>query len=678
MTPKEEAVDRIAALRQQINFHNYRYYVLDDPAVSDAEYDALFRELVDLEKAYPELITPDSPTQRVGAPPLEKFSPFVHAIPMLSLENAMTASEVTDYDRRIKKLLGIHEEIEYVVEPKMDGLAVEVIYENGRLAGAGTRGDGFVGEDVTPNIKTIRSLPWELLTPVEGPPLPNRLAVRGEVYLDKKDFETLNSDRERAGEPIFANPRNAAAGSLRQLNSSITAKRRLKIYFYGVGLVDGYEPDAQWRTLQELKAWGLPVNPLSEVRAGEKEAVRYFDDLAARRHLLPYEIDGVVLKVNRCDWQQKLGVKSRSPRWAVAFKFSPDQARTRIEDIIVQVGRTGVLTPVAVLEPIAVGGVTVRRATLHNQDEIERKDIRIGDTVLVRRAGEVIPEVIEVVEAERTGNEKPFRIMPRCPSCHEEVVRLPGESVHRCLNQTCPAQLKAAIRHFAGRDAMDIEGLGAKVVSLLVDKGMVKSAADLYRLRIEDLEGLAGFAAKSSRNLISSIERSKETKLASFLFALGIQHVGSQIAQMLADRFGSVDALRKAPKEELENMTGVGEKIASSITSYFANPANEKLLEDLLASGVNVEPPHTIPTGVRDEFWKGKTVIFSGTLTSMTRQKAAELVTARGSRTVNSVTGNTDIIVVGENPGSKLTKAKELGILIMDEKEFLDRMEGGA
>ncbi len=680
MISKEQAAERIARFRREIEEHNYRYYVLDAPEISDAAYDGLFRELVALEAAHPELVSPDSPTQRVGAPPLDKFSPFEHSIPMLSLENAMNPSELLDFDRRVKKLLEVDGPLQYVAEPKMDGLAVEVVYEDGGFVGAGTRGDGFTGEDVTLNINTIRALPRRLLSLPDAATLPPKLAVRGEVFMNKKDFEALNEKRLAAGEAPFANPRNAAAGSLRQLDSSVTAARPLKIYCYGIGAPEGYDPDSQWKILQDLKAWGLPVNPLCKICEGVEETLRYFNHFADIRDRLPYEIDGMVVKVNRCDWQKALGEKARSPRWAIACKFHPDQERTRILDVIVQVGRTGVLTPVAVLDPVSVGGVTVKRATLHNQDEIERKDVRVGDVVLVRRAGEVIPEVVEVIVSERTGEEGPFRMTAHCPSCGGDVVRLDGESVHRCLNQTCPAQIKAAIRHFASRDAMDIEGLGAKVVDLLVDRGLIASAADLYRLRVDDLEALPGFASKSAQNLIDAIDASRSVKLAPFLFAIGIQHVGSRLAQVLAERFGSVEALRSVGKAELEGIDGVGEKIASSITNYFANVANCKLLTDLAEAGVCAEPPlpalAVTTSEKQDDFWSGKTVLFTGTLSAMSRSDAAERVRARGAQVVSSVTKKTNLVIVGENPGSKLAKVESLGVPVMDEAEFLAALEG--
>lgn len=677
MSDTREIQEKLEELRRQIRYHDTLYYALDAPQVSDAEYDALFRELVREEEAHPEWVTPDSPTQRVGFAPLEKFAPFEHAVPMLSLENAMSEEEVREFDRRVRKLLGHGDKIEYVVEPKMDGLALEILYEKGRLTGAGTRGDGYTGEDVTPNVKTIRAIPWQLQSPPGSPPPPERLAVRGEVYIDKKDFEALNRNREASGEPPFANPRNAAAGSLRQLDSSITASRPLRAFFYGVGSVEGAEFTTHWDLLQTLRTWGLAVNPKSRVCAGIEEAIGFFRRLADERADLPYEIDGLVIKVNRMDWQRQLGEKSRSPRWAIAYKFSADLAPSRILDILVQVGRTGAVTPVAVLEPVFVGGVTVQRATLHNEDEIERKDIRIGDRVWVRRAGDVIPEVVEVEASRRTGDEVPFRMPAQCPSCGGEVVRLPDESVHRCLNRNCPAQIKAAIWHFCSRNGMDIEGLGRKNISLLVDEGLIQSVADLYALRVEDLEGLPGWGRKSAQNLVDAVAGSKNPELADFIYALGIYHVGGHVAQLLASHLGRFEAVRAATREELERIPGVGEIVAYSITRYFSHPENQKLIDALLAAGITVKPAQTSSHAAEEEdpFWKSKTVVFTGALASLTRQEAGKRVEVRGAKVTESVSKKTDIVVAGKDAGSKRAKAEKLGILILDEEEFLKRIQ---
>jgi DNA ligase (NAD+) len=670
----EDIRSRIEDLRKLIDYHNYRYYAMDQPEISDAEYDRIFRELVDLENRNPEFITADSPTQRVGSAPIEKFLPFRHEIPLLSLENAMNTGEAADFDRRVRKLLGSEGSIDYVAELKMDGLAVELVYEDGVLVGAGTRGDGFMGEDVLLNIKTIRSIPLRLSTNSDYG-LPAKLAVRGEVFIDKRDFEALNAERGRRGESLFANPRNAAAGSLRQLDPSITASRPLRALFYGLGaFVSQKEFATQFDLLNGLKLWGLPVNPRFVLCAGIEEAVGYFEKLAAEREYLPYEIDGMVIKVNDLRLQKQLGEKSRSPRWAVALKFNPDEVQTHVLDIGVNVGRTGIITPVAFLNPVLVGGVTVKRATLHNIDEIERKDVRKGDAVVVHRAGEVIPEVVEVIKSARTGEEKPFQMPRLCPSCGSEVVRLPDEAFHRCVNRNCPAQIKGSIVHFAGRDAMNIEGLGERIVSRFIDEGIIRTVPDLYRLEMKDLENLSGFGSKSARNLLSAIDGSRHTTLSRFLYALGISHVGAFIADLLANSLGSLDSVRSAQPEQLQQIQGIGQKIAVAVTTYFSNPENVRLIDDLLSLKVEPVPPEP-RRPVRSGFWQGKTVVFTGGLSSMSRQEAGQRVTAKGARVTESVTGKTDLVVAGTDPGSKLAKAGKLGVRIMNEDEFIGMLD---
>ncbi len=673
MIDKEDVFARIEELRRLIDYHNYRYYALDRPEISDADYDNLFRELVDLENTHPELITPDSPTQRVGFAPIEKFLPFRHEAPLLSLENAMNTEEALDFDRRVQKLLGTNRNIDYVAEQKMDGLAVELVYENGSLAGAGTRGDGFTGEDVSQNVKTIRSAPWRLFQ-AEGA-LPAKLAVRGEVFIEKGDFEKLNEERGKRGEPLFANPRNAAAGSLRQLDPSITAGRPLRAFFYGIGAFQGEQGfETQWEMLNQLQRWGLPVNPRSRLCHGIGEAVSYYEKLAEEREYLPYEIDGVVIKVNELAWQRQLGDKSRSPRWAVALKFSPDEVQTHVLDIGVNVGRTGIVTPVAFLNPVMVGGVTVKRATLHNIDEIERKDVRKGDAVLVHRAGEVIPEVIEVIKSKRTGNEEPFRMPEQCPACGARVVRLPDEAFHRCVNRNCPAQIKGAIVHFASRDAMNINGLGERIVSRFIDEGIIRTVSDLYRLRAEDLETLPGFGSKSARNLLDAIEGSKLTTLSRFVYSLGMSHVGTFVADLLADGLGSIGKLRSAQAGELQQIQGIGEKVATAVATYFSNPENSRLVDDLLNIGVVIENPQPVRP-VQSGFWPGKTVVFTGALTSMSRQEAGEKVAAKGARVTDSISRKTDVVVAGADPGAKLAKAEKLEVRIMNEDEFIGMLD---
>ncbi|HAA03931.1 MAG TPA: DNA ligase (NAD(+)) LigA [Syntrophobacteraceae bacterium] len=673
MTENQNALPRLEELRRQIRHHNYRYYALDDPIVSDAEYDRLFQELIALEKAHPEWVTPDSPTQRVGFAPLEKFLPFHHAVPMLSLENAMDQGEVLEFDQRIRKLLRPNTPIEYVAEPKMDGLAVEILYENGNLMAAGTRGDGWKGEDVTLNVKTIRGIPWQLFAFRADVALPQRLAARGEIYMDRRDFEALNQGREISGEAVFANPRNAAAGSLRQLDSTITAGRPLRAYFYGVGEISGVTFTSHWEILESLRHWGLPVNPRCQRCADIRQVLSFFRNMETIRDQLSYEVDGVVIKVNDLLLQSQLGEKSRSPRWAIAYKFTPHQVETQIQSIEVQVGRTGVLTPVAALAPVAVGGVTVKRATLHNQDEIDRKDIRVGDVVVVQRAGDVIPEVVEVVRTKRPDAAVPFQMVTSCPACAGEVVRLPGEAVYRCLNLSCPAQIKAALVHFASRDAMDIEGLGDKVVALLVDQGLIRSPADLYHLSADQVKVLPGFAKKSAQNLKAALERSKSRPLAAALHALGIQHVGSHLAQVLADHFGSLEDLQKASLSELQQVPGVGEKVAASLTKYFANPANRDMIQALRHAGVAFQGG--VPrTSVKDPFWDGKSVVFTGRLLAMTRQQAADQVVARGAQVSSAVSKKTGYVVVGAEPGSKRERAQGLGVSVLTEQDFLLRL----
>lgn len=668
---KDEIRARIEELRKLLDYHNYRYYALDSPEISDAEYDRLFKELVHLENDNPELITPDSPTQRVGFAAIEKFAPFYHEVPLLSLENAMTDEEVLEFDRRVRKLLEYDSDTEYVAEPKMDGLAVELVYENGVLTGAGTRGDGFRGEDVSLNVKTIRAIPWRLYSHPGAPPVPSKMAVRGEVYMEKKDFEALNESRNKSGEPLFANPRNAAAGSLRQLDPGITASRSLRAFFYGVGVVEGMEFETHQDVLEAFEAWRLPVNPKSRTCSNILEAIEFYKQLSEERAGLPYEIDGMVIKVNNLELQRRLGEKSRSPRWAIAFKFNPDEAQTQIENIDVQVGRTGILTPVAFLKPILVGGVTVKRATLHNMDEIERKGLRIHDYVIVHRAGDVIPEVTQVLEAKRTGNEKSFAMPQHCPSCGSEVVRLPDEAFHRCLNRNCPAQIKASIVHYASRDALDIDGLGNMIVSRFIDEGIIRSVSDLYRLRMDQLENLSRFGEKSARNLLDAIERSKHTTLARFLYALGISHVGSHMAELIANYFCSLEAIRSASADDLQKIIGVGKEVAYAVVTYFANPENRALIDDLLSLGMEIECP--MPAAPAEgSFWTGKTVVFTGGLAVMSRHDAAGRVAAKGAKITESVSKNTDIVVAGKDPGSKLAKAEKLGIRIMNEDQFIE------
>lgn len=659
-----QVIQRINDLRRQLHHHNYRYYVLDDPEISDAQYDRLMRELEDLEARYPERITPDSPTQRVGARPLEKFEPLAHTVPMLSLENGFSREEVFEFESRLKRFLKRDLLIEYTVEPKMDGLAVELIYEDGQLVRSATRGDGYVGEDVTQNIRTIRAIPLRLLAEAEAPA---RLEVRGEVYLRLKDFREFNRRREASGEPAFANPRNAAAGSLRQLDSRLTAQRPLFFFAYGIGDRAGLTLGSQWAVLQNLGHWGFPVNPFIKTVQGIGACWDYCREMEDRRQGLPYEIDGVVIKVNDWDLQDELGIKSRSPRWALAFKFQPSQENTRVLKIEVQVGRTGTLTPVAHLEPVQVGGVEVSRATLHNQDEIERKDIRIGDTVIVQRAGDVIPEVVKVVASLRTGQERPFQMPDHCPVCRSPVVRLPGEAAHRCNNPNCPAQIKESIRHFASKGAMDIDGLGEKLVNQLVDKGLIRDYGDLYALTREILVPLERLAEKSADNLLAALEKSKRTSLARFLFALGIRFVGEHVAAVLAGHFGTLEALAAASEEDLLAVKEVGPQVAGSVRSFFANPENRRVIEKFRNSGVHWREGKSAP---RTPKFSGKTFVLTGRLARFSREEAKEKILALGGKVAGAVSARTDFLVAGEDPGSKLDRARELGVKVIGEEEF--------
>jgi len=659
-----EAQERAARLRGKIEYHNYRYYVLDDPETSDAAYDALMRELEGLEEVYPELRTPNSPTQRVGAPPLEEFGAVAHTIPMLSLANAMDQEAVIEFDQRIKRFLKTDEEIAYVAEPKLDGVAVELIYEGGEFAVGSTRGDGFTGEDVTHNVRTIKTVPLHLIER-EGTP-PQRLEVRGEVYMEVADFEELNRQREKDGEPLFANPRNAAAGSLRQLDSSITAQRPLTIFCYGIGEVRGKDFESQWDVLRTLPQWGLRTNPLARRCKNITEAVAYYNEINGLREAQPYEMDGVVIKVESFEVQRRLGEVSRSPRWAVAYKFPPKEATTKIIDIKAQVGRTGALTPVALMEPVRIGGVEVKRATLHNQDEIDKKDVRIGDTVVVRRAGDVIPEVVKVITSKRTGAEKRFIMPATCPVCGSAVVRLPGEAAHRCVGISCPAQVKGRIRHFASKRAMDIDGLGVKLIDQLVDKDLVKDIADLYALDQDAFAALERMAEKSAANIIEALENSKQTQLARFIYALGIRHVGEHIAQVLARNLSSLDAISKATEEELVAIPEIGPEVAQSVISFFKDKGNRKEIKRLQKAGVKIAAPSVR----KEEPLKGKTFLFTGALEGMTRDEAKDLVLVRGGEIASSAGKGVDYVVKGKEPGSKYAKARELGLTIIDEEEF--------
>jgi DNA ligase (NAD+) len=663
---KKGAAAEAEGLRRAIENHNYRYYVLDDPEITDAEYDLLFRRLEELEELHPELVIPDSPTSRVGAPPLEAFAPRRHSLPMLSLRNAFDEEEARDFDQRVRRFLGREEPLDYQVEMKLDGLAVEIVYEGGSLSVASTRGDGTTGEDVTANMRTVKSLPLRLRP--SGPlPVPSLLEARGEVIMRKEAFRTLNAQRQEEGDSPFANPRNAAAGSLRQLDSRVTSGRPLEIFFYGIGLCRGADFSSQSAVLEGLRSWGLPTSPVVAVSSGVEDILSHFRRVEAQREDLPYEIDGMVIKVHDRSLQERLGSLSRSPRWALAVKFPARQSTTVIRGVEFSVGRTGVVTPVALMEPTSVGGVEVERATLHNEDEIGKKDIRIGDTVVIQRAGDVIPAVVQVVREKRSGGERPIRFPRSCPACGSTISREEGEVAWRCTGLSCPAQLKEKVRHFASRRAMDIEGLGVKLVDQLVEVGLVRSVADLYRLTRADLSGLERMADKSTSNVLNALERSKDTTLPRFIFALGIRHVGEHLAEVLARTCADLHELSQATEEELAAVHEIGPEVSQSVHGFFRQEGNRRTIADLLAAGVSPgagEPP--APGSL-----SGKSFVFTGTLSTLTRDEAREMVERRGGRVSSAVSGKTSYLVAGDSPGSKSAKAEKLGVALLTEKEFL-------
>ena len=666
---KDQAQKRIDKLRPEIHFHNYRYYALDAPVISDAEYDRLLRELETLEKEFPDLISPDSPTQRVGAAPLEKFEEVRHSLPMLSLANAFEEEEVREFDARVKRFLKTEQDVEYCAELKMDGVAVELVYEEGLFTIGSTRGDGFVGENITQNLKTIRAIPLKLIVP-PGEPVPLRVAVRGEVYLPTKPFEALNRQREKEGEPSFANPRNAAAGSLRQLDSAVTRRRPLDFFCYGVGDLVGASFETHWGVLDALGRWGFKVNSRRRRCRQIGEAIVFYREMDEQREKLPYEIDGVVIKVNSLRLQESLGTIARSPRWALAFKFKPKQVTTRIRDIIVQVGRTGALTPTALMDPVRVAGVEVSRATLHNQDEIDRKDVRIGDTVVIQRAGDVIPEVVGVVREKRTGQEKKFRIPDRCPVCGSEVDKPEGEAVARCTGVACPAQLKETIIHFASREAMNIEGLGNKIIDQMVERGLIKDYADLYALTREEILRLERMGPKLAGNILAAIERSRQTTLDRLLYALGIRQVGESLAKLLAREFASLEELSEASVQRLEAIPGVGPQKAASIYKFFQQKSNQRVLQKLRERDLEYSAPKLLEGRLVDKIF-----VFTGALKTLSRDEAESRVEARGGKTASAVSKKTSYVVVGEDPGSKYEKAQALGVKTLTEEEFLELLE---
>jgi DNA ligase (NAD+) len=659
-------------LRDQINRHNHLYYVLDNPELTDAEYDALMRRLEALEAAHPELRSPDSPTQRVGARPSEKFAVVVHRRMMMSLANAMDAEEMREFDRRIKRFLHSDADVEYVAEIKLDGLAVELVYEDGRLTVGSTRGDGVNGEDVTQNIRTIKSIPLRLLHSARAG-APRLLEVRGEVILPRRAFERLNHDRAAAGEPPFANPRNAAAGSLRQLDPKISAARPLDIFCHTPGTIEGVGYQSQWEFLQGIKSFGLKVNPLTKICRGVDAVLEYHAQISEQRHALDYEADGVVAKVNSFALQEQLGEVSRSPRWAVAFKFKAQQAETRVNRIAVYVGRIGSLTPVAQLEPVALAGVTISNASLHNLDEIRRKDVREGDTVLLERAGDVIPYVVRVTK-EGKPRAQPFQMPAHCPNCAGAIVHEEGEVAYFCVNVNCPARVRESIRHFASKNCMDIDGLGDKLVGQLVETGLVKELDDIYRLTHEQLAGLERMAEKSAQNLLDAIERSRRRPLDRLINGLGIRHVGESTARALALRFRTIDALSGASEDDLRAVRDIGDEVARSIREYFDEPRNREGVERLTRH-LEVAPLQA-PAAEGRAAMRDKSFVLTGTLETMTREEAEQRIRAAGGRVTSAVSRKTDFVVAGAEAGSKLRKAAELGVKTLDEQALIAMLGG--
>jgi DNA ligase (NAD+) len=661
---------RINELREAINYHNYRYYVLDSPEISDAEYDELMKELKQLEAEHPELVTPDSPTQRIGAPPVEAFGVVEHPQPLLSLANAFSYEELAAWHKRVSNLLG-GRQFDLVCEPKIDGLAVALTYVDGLLVTGATRGDGYRGEDITQNLKTVRSIP--LSVPKDAPP---RFEVRGEVYLPKAGFKRLNEERAKEEQPLFANPRNAAAGSVRQLDSSITARRPLDIFVYGLGWAEGKAvPDTHWEIMQWLKSLGFKINPNIALVHSLNEVEKYHQGWVESREKSPYEADGIVAKVNSIALQQELGTVAHEPRWAIAYKFPAVQGTTRLIDIGINVGRTGSLNPYAILEPVRVGGVVISSAALHNEEDIHRKDIRIGDWVVVQRAGEVIPEIVEPIVSRRTGKEKVFHMPGRCPVCGSEVIKPEGEAMHRCTNAACPSQALERIKHFVSRGAMDIDGVGEKLCQALFEAGLIKDAADLYYLTREQLLGLERMADKSASNVLKSIEKSKDRPLARVIFALGITHVGVQYAELLAEHFHRIDALAKASEEELSAIPSIGPKIAEGVVAFFRQEGNRRIIEKLRKAGVRLERGKVKEAQPEELPLAGLEFVLTGKLDSFSRSEAEAKIKALGGRAGSDVTRKTAYVVAGADPGSKLAKAEKLGTKTLNEAEFLQLLD---
>ena len=663
VTIPPETIARVNELRERLHHHNYRYYALDDPEISDAEYDRMMQALIALESEYPQLKDDSSPTSRVGSAPLTGFETITHTLPMLSIDNAFNDNDVMEFHKRVlKNLKQAETTIRYTVEPKMDGIAVELVYEKGILKTASTRGDGINGERITENVKTIRTVPLALRA--DAPKIiPGYLEVRGEVIMGHKGFETLNQERMKEGLPPFANPRNAAGGALRQLDSRETAKRPLEIYIYGAGKVDGITFDTQGELLSSLETFGLRVNPLVRSDLTIEAALEWYRELVEKRHTLPYDIDGMVIKVDRIDFQTDLGRTSKSPKWAIAYKFEAVQESTQVVDIEVQVGRTGTLTPVAHLEPVNVGGVTVSRASLHNEDEIEKLDVRIGDHVFVKRAGDVIPKVVRVIASRRTGDEVPFVMPEHCPACGEKTVRQHNASAVKCVNMNCPAQLKEGIKHFVSKGAFDIDGLGDKLIDQMVEKGVVSSVADIFHIDRDLLENLERMGRKSADNLMHAIEKSKSISFSRFVYSLGIHFVGEHVAKLLASSFDTLENLARGEEDMIKSIDGVGPVVAESVTLFFSKQSNLDMIDRILKGGVQIFYAQEKPKGGLS----GKSFVLTGTLDTLSRNAAKTMIEEKGGKVTGSVSKKTDYIVAGDAPGSKLEKGKKLGIPIIDE-----------
>jgi len=655
-----DKAQKVKQLRKEIKYHEKKYYVDNDPQISDYEFDQLVKELEALEKQFPELITPESPTQRVGEQPMEGFVSVEHRLPMLSLDNCYSVEELREFEDRIKRILP-SQKIEYVAELKIDGLGISAIYRRGKYSQAVTRGDGFRGDDVTPNVKTIRSLPLEIEDS-------RQIEVRGEIYLPFQSFQKINKGKEQRGEALFANPRNAAAGSLRLLDPKQVASRSLDLFLYSI-FIEGKEKESQWGNLKSLRELDFKTNPYSRFCSSLEEVIAFWEEWCEKRDDLDYDVDGVVIKVDSTQQRNILGSTAKFPRWAISFKFPARQATTQIKDIIIQVGRTGALTPVAILKPVKLSGITISRSTLHNEDEIKRKDIRVGDYVLIERSGDVIPKVVSVMTERRTGKERKFRFPSKCPVCHFETSRPEGEAISRCQNPSCPAKLRESLFHFASRRAMNIEGVGDSLLDQFLEKKLIKNIPDLYSLKLEDLVSLERMGTKSSQNLLDEIEKSKQRDVARLIYALGIRYVGERTAQTLANHFKSIDDLSQSSYEELTEVEDVGPKVAESIVFFFRQPENAKLLKKLKEAGLNFSVEEEIEG---EKPLVGQTFVLTGKLTKLTREEAAEIIHKLGGKVSSSVSSKTNYVIVGESPGSKLNRARSLGVTTLEESDFLE------